>query len=569
MHGKMATASLPTSEVIRASAAPGPGRWSIASAGTVVGIGTVALAYVAASRLGLALDAVGGFAALVWPGSGIALAALLIGGYRLWPAITIGAFITNIAAGAPILVALAIAGGNTAEAVLGVYLLRKVPGFNASLTRVRDMVALIILSAGLSTTVSATIGVTSLATAGIVPTSLFGYTWRAWWLGDAIGILLVGTLILGWSAWTPRRPRALRAAESIALGVTVVAAALIVFGIDEPAGGITRGREYMLFPPLIWAALRFGLRGAVSATVGITAIAIFQTSIGRGPFVRPELHESLLALQTFMGILGGTITLLGASISERRRAARELHSAREKAEAANRAKANFLGVVSHELRTPLNAITGYVDMLSMGLDGPLTEKQHRIIGRIVHSQRHLLSLIEDVLSFAQSEAGRLSFALQPVAVDAALSSVEAVVAPEVARKNLKLQISDSEPGLMTMADPDKLRQILLNLVTNAIKFTPEGVIDITTVPTDDKVRITIKDSGIGIAKENLQRVFDPFYQVDQGGTRRFPGVGLGLSIVRDSVLAMGGDITIDSIPGDGTQVHVTLPRAHTEIPASA
>ena len=540
---------------------PSPAMSIIASASTVVGVAAVTLVYVAASRLGLALDAVSGFAALVWPGSGIALAALLLGGYRLWPAVAIGAFATNIWAGAPIAAALGIAAGNTAEALLGAYLLSRVPGFRPSLERVRDVVALMILGAGISTLVSATIGVTSLALAGRVSAGAVVETWIAWWLGDAIGDLLIAPLILAWAAGKPERPRMMRVVESAALGAALVAAAVIVFGVPDAGSGVARGREYMLFPPLIWAALRFGLRGAVISTVIVAAIAIAETSFGRGPFVRPELHDSLLALQTFMGILGATIVLLGASISERRRSARELHEARETAEAANRAKANFLGVVSHELRTPLNAITGYVDLLSLELDGPLTEKQRGVLERITHSQRHLLSLIEDVLSFAQAEAGRLSFALQPVQVATSLSSIEPIVAPEMKRRDLAFRVTDCDPAVHVQADPDKLRQVLLNLVTNAMKFTAAGgEVVVAAVPGDESVRITVSDTGIGIAKENVNRVFDPFFQVEQGGTRRYPGVGLGLSIVRDCVLAMGGEIDIDSTVGKGTTVNVILPR---------
>lgn len=550
---------------VRASAEAPPSGWG--SRAHFVRLGIVAAAYIAVSRAGLELDAVSGFAALVWPGSGIALAAILIWGYRLWPAIAVGALVTNLWAGAPLFAAIGIAAGNTGEAVVGAYLPRRIAGFNPSLGRVKDVVALIVLAAGVSTLVSASFGVASLSLSGIIPREALVEAFRAWWVGDAIGDLLVGTSILAWVARPPYLPRPARMAEAIALGLAVVIAAATVFGIQGAEAESTRGREYMLFPPLIWAALRFGLRGAVTGAVVLTAIAIVATSLGQGPFVRPLLHESLLALQTFMGISGGTIVLLGASISERRQAARDLRIARETAEAANRAKANFLGVVSHELRTPLNAITGYVDLLSLEITGPVTEKQRGILDRIVQSQRHLLSLIEDVLSFAQTEAGRLSLALQPVAVNEVIASIEPLVAPEMKRRNLALLVEPCHDDPFVRADPDKLRQVLLNLVTNAMKFTPAGgSISTGAEVVGDTVRIFVTDTGIGIASENVRRVFDPFFQVDQGGTRKYPGVGLGLSIVRDSVFAMGGDVAIESEPGKGTTVVVTLRRENPPAP---
>jgi len=184
-----------------------------------------------------------------------------------------------------------------------------------------------------------------------------------------------------------------------------------------------------------------------------------------------------------------------------------------------------------------------------------------VLERISSSQRHLLALIEDVLGFAQVEAGRLSISLQSVDVATALSSVEPLVATEINRRQLTLDIARVEPELCVQADPHRLRQVLLNLVTNAMKFTPAGGrISLAAAAVSDKVRITVTDTGIGIAAEHLPRVFEPFYQVDQGGTRRYPGLGLGLSIVRDAVLAMNGEVSIDSENGKGTTVTVTLPR---------
>jgi len=521
----------------------------------------VALAYIIVARIGLSLDTVGGFATLVWPASGIALASLLLGGFRLWPAVAIGAFTANYLTGAPPLAALGIAIGNTAEAIAGAYLLTKVPGFRYQLDRVRDVLAMIVLAAGLSTLVSATVGVTTLLAFDLIPPAGYGETWKAWWLGDAIGDLLAAPLILVWADYKPRM-RIQRWAESAVLAAVIVVTGTLVFGTTPIAGEVTRGREYMVFPLLIWAALRFGIRGSVTSTTLATVIAVVYTAMGRGPFAQGDLHGNLLSLQTFAGISGATFLVLGASIAERRKAAKDLNAAREIAEGANRAKSGFLAVVSHELRTPLNAIMGYVELLLLEIDGPLNPGQRGILERIRQSQRHLLSLIEDVLGFAQVEAGRLSFTLQPVRVRDAIAAIEPIIDQETKKKGLTVRIAEIPSDLGVQADPDKLRQVLLNLVTNAIKFTPTGgTVSVFAERADDRARIDVTDTGIGISAPNLQHVFEPFFQVDQGGTRKYPGVGLGLSIVRDVVLAMNGDVEIESEPGKGTKVSVLIPTA--------
>ena len=527
----------------------------------VLQIAIVALAYIVAARIGLSLDAVGGFATVVWPASGIALASLLLGGFRLWPAIAIGAFTANYLSGATPFAAVGIAIGNTMEALVGAYLLRKVPMFRPQLDRVRDVLALMFLAAGVSTLISATIGVTTLLAFDLIPPAGYGETWLAWWLGDAIGDILVAPLILVWIGWKPR-VRIPRISESLGIASVIAITSFLVFGAPPGHEGVARAREYMLFPPLVWAALRFGPRGAVTSTTFTTMIAIVYTAMGQGPFARGDLHDNLLSLQLFAGIAGATFLVLGASMAERRRAARDLQIARELAESANKAKSGFLAVVSHELRTPLNAITGYVELLLLEIEGPLEESQRGILERIRQSQRHLLSLIEDVLGFAQVEAGRLSFILQEVNVKTSVEAVEHIIAPETTKKALTLRVGEIDSSLFVHADPDRLRQILLNLVTNSVKFTePGGVIQIDTGRAGNNVTIKVSDTGIGISEENLAHVFDPFFQVDQRGTRRHPGVGLGLSIVRDIVLAMSGDVAIESTPGKGTTVSISLPVA--------
>jgi len=525
-------------------------------------VAAVAVVYVLAARAGLTLDAVSGFASLVWAPTGIALAAVLLAGRRIWPGLFIGALVANAITGAPFLAASGIAAGNTLEAVVGAYALTRVPGFQVRLDSLRDVFALIVLSALLSTMISATIGVTSLYFAGLTPQANVAETWRTWWIGDAIGALLVAPLILVWAA-PPRTPLLThRLGEAAILVLGLLVASLVVLTLSVSWGGGPLSHAYVFFPLLMWAAIRFGQRGAVTATVLVSAVAIAGTVLGRGPFIEPTLHASLLALQTFMGITGATFLVLGATISERERSREQLRTARDVARGANRAKAEFLAVMSHELRTPLNAIAGYAELLSLGVSGALNQKQSDAVVRIRTNQQHLLALIDDVLSFAKIEAGNTPIKPEPVPVCEALDLMEALLRPDLARQELTYVWNGCDASLVARADPIKLRQILLNVLGNAIKFTPPGGrIELSARQSGDRISICVSDTGIGIPAEKIDRVFDPFFQGQTGTTREYPGVGLGLSISRDFARAMGGDIHIESAPNEGCRVTIDLASA--------
>jgi signal transduction histidine kinase len=219
-------------------------------------------------------------------------------------------------------------------------------------------------------------------------------------------------------------------------------------------------------------------------------------------------------------------------------------------------------VMSHELRTPLNAIAGYAELLSLGLSGPLNQKQSDAVVRIRTNQQHLLALIDDVLSFARIEAGNTPIKPEPVSVGEALDSLEALLRPALVRQELTYIWKGCDPSLVARADPVKLRQILLNALGNAIKFTPpHGRVELAASRSGETISIRVSDTGIGIPAEKIERVFDPFFQGQSGTTREYPGVGLGLSISRDFARAMGGNIKIESAPNEGCTVTIELPAA--------
>jgi signal transduction histidine kinase len=525
-------------------------------------IAGIAVLYVLAARAGLHLDAISGFATLVWPPTGIALAALVLGGYRLWPGVFVGAVVANILTGAPIPVALGIGLGNTLEALFGAYALTQIPGFRQGLDRVPDALGLIFFSAVLSPVIAATIGVASLYFGGIVGRDALAATWRAWWLGDSIGAMLVAPPILVWGAKPAGVPRARRLVEASALTLAVLVAALLIFVVPATRNGVAFNQAYVFYPLLMWAAVRFAHHGSVSLTFLVSVIAIWGTAMGHGPFAAPTLHGSLFALQTFMGVTAATFLVLGASTAERDQAVEDISAAHEVAADANRAKAEFLAVMSHELRTPLNAIAGYSELLSLGIDGPLSAKQSDAVARIRSNQQHLLGLIDEVLSFAKVEAGHTELRSEAVMVAKAFDGIEPIVQPQLTQKEMRLVRGSMEDGLAVQADPSKLRQILLNVVVNAIKFTPSGgEIRLGAERSANEAVLTVADTGIGVPADKVARIFDPFFQVDSKTTREYSGVGLGLTIARDLARAMNGDIGFESELGKGSIVSVTLPIA--------
>jgi signal transduction histidine kinase/integral membrane sensor domain MASE1 len=682
-----------------------------AFAGEVVALAAL---YAVAARAGLQLDAVSGFATLVWAPSGIALAALLIRGYRVWPAILLGAFVANILAGAPIPVAMGIAAGNTLEALAAAYVLQQIPGFRRSLDRLIDAFAFIIVAAALTTAISATIGVISLYVGGVVPSAGIGETWRAWWLGDAIGDLLVAPILLVWSVGKPNVSRE-GWLEAATLGVCLIAASLVVF--NPPAGNTSSvfGEAYLFFPLFIWASVRFGQRGSVTTAFIVSAIAIWATVAGRGPFVQTELYRSLFALQTFMAVTAATFLVLGASVSERgaaaerlqsaiageqlmlaerdaahqrliavleqtplaigivdaatggflfindeverilgirptsskafdpegggytgfhtngdplaphewptaralrngevvrdevirvvlrnrppvevmcnaapvhdadgkvvacilvfrdvtvqRKAEDELRRAHEAAAAANRAKSEFLAVMSHELRTPLNAIGGHIQLIEMGVHGPVNDAQREALTRVQRSQRHLLSLINDLLNLSRIETGRVDFEMSDVPLETLVAEAVATIEPLVASHKLECDIVDSpyapDSSLVVRADREKTQQILLNLLSNAIKFTPDGGrITVEARRSDDRpdmAAVRVSDSGVGIPSTKIESIFEPFVQLGSRPVNPSVGLGLGLSISRDLARGMGGDLMAVSDVGNGATFTLFLP----------
>ena len=289
----------------------------------LVGLGAaIAAAYFAAATLGFRLAVVAEQITTVWAPTGIAIATLLLWGQRLWPAVWIGAFIANAGSDAPLWTAVVLATGNTLEAVVATWALRRLPRFDEALRRVNDVTALIVVGALLCTAISATVGVTTLCAAGVQPWDRFAALWFDWWLGDALGTLIVAPAILTTvrHSWLPRDWMHTASFAGLAVMITH-----LVFG--GLLGVNSHPLEYAVFPVVIAAAVRGGPPATALAVLAASAVSIWHTVRGAGPFAGQELHQSLVLLQVFMGVLAGTALLVAAAVAERRTSERREHAA--------------------------------------------------------------------------------------------------------------------------------------------------------------------------------------------------------------------------------------------------
>jgi PAS domain S-box-containing protein len=230
---------------------------------------------------------------------------------------------------------------------------------------------------------------------------------------------------------------------------------------------------------------------------------------------------------------------------------------------ASRAKADFLAVISHELRTPLNAIMGYSDLLDAGISGALTPAQQHQVARVRASATHLLHLIEEILSFARIEAGEADVRSEVAEATELARMAAAVMEPLTLSKGLELRIDAAAEPIAFETDVDKVKQVLVNLLSNAVKFTDRGAVTVKVRSSEAEVSFAVIDTGIGIAEDKMQRIFDPFWQAERPNTRRAGGTGLGLSVTRRYVRLLSGQLAVDSRPGQGTCVTVRLPRRLT------
>src|SRR6059036_1575611 len=325
-------------------------------------IGILAVIYFIAGKLGLMLASLHASASPVWPPAGIALAALLLLGYRAWPAIFIGAFLVNVTTAGNVATSFAIATGNTLEALAGTWLVNRFAGGRNVFDRPQGVFKFA-LAAAISTIVSPIFGVTSLGVAGFADWANYGAISLTWWLGDATGDLVFTPLVLLWSVASKRRWNKKEAAEVGALLLLLVVLSAVVFGGWPAVSAQNYPIVLICGPIVIWTAFRFTQRETATGIFILSAIAVWGTLHGFGPFVRETENQSLLALQWWTAVLSITAMALSAGMAERRRVEEELQQQKVAVETANRTQDHFLAMLSHKLRTPLTPVISALESI--------------------------------------------------------------------------------------------------------------------------------------------------------------------------------------------------------------
>ncbi len=508
-------------------------------------IGIVTIVYFIAGKLGLSLAFLYASASPVWPPAGIALAVLLLLGYRIWPAIFVGAFLVNATTAGNLASSLAIAAGNTLEAVCGAWLVNRFAGGTSVFDRPQGVFKFAV-AAAVSTIISPFFGVTSLALGGFADWANYGAIWLTWWLGDTTGDLLIAPLIILWSVASKRRWNNSQAVE---VGVLL----LLLFVLSEAVFGgwlAISARNYPIAficgPIVIWTAFRFTQRETATGIFILSAIAIWGTLHGFGPFVRETENQSLLALQSWAAVLTITAMALSAGMAERQRAEEALQQQKAVIETANRTKDQFLAMLSHELRTPLTPVISALEGLET--EPGQTEDAKAALAMIHRNVELETQLIDDLLDVTRIAKDKLQLRFVPVDAHLAISNVVEICRAEADSKKLHVHLNLRADTHNVAADAAKFQQIIWNLLKNAIKFTPEeGEIAISSLnPSPEVLTISMRDTGIGMDPEVMQRIFDPFEQGNRSLERRFGGLGLGLAISKSLAQAHGGTLTAKS-----------------------
>lgn len=508
-------------------------------------IGTLALAYGITAVLGLQLAIASGNATAVWLPSGIALAAVLLGGPRMWPGITIGALVATASTGAPLVTMAGIAIGNTLAALCGWWLLTRAIAFRITLDRVRDVLALLVLGATTSTLVSATVGLASLVVGGLEATRL---VWWTWWLGDSIGVLVAAPVILTW-ARSPRvasRPDR-SASEGLALGLCVLAASLSVFAMPTP-------HYYLLFPPAIWAAMRFGARGASTVALGIFTVAAWRTALGDGPFVGDPLVPALLGSDTLVGVLSITGLLLAAATTERQRAEAQLrrtlddlrqnedalrqltqHQATIREQEHARLGLDLHDNICQELVGTSILVASIRTRLGV-LSPDVNDTFERVLRYVNELVEHLRLLAHELQPLQLRDLG-LKESLQSLATGLASDDCQVTVTFETTIPRLN---ETCEIGVYRIAQ---------EALANATRYANAQSITLRLRVDDAGLQLEIRDDGRGITSADHP-------------------ASLGLTSMRERAIPLAGRLDVRSRPGAGTTVCLELPRSAIA-PASA
>lgn len=513
--------------------------------------------YFVSGKLGLMLAFVNVSASAVWPPTGIALAAMLILGYRVWPGIFAGAFLVNLFTAGTVATSLGIATGNTLEGLLGAYLVNRFASGRRAFERAIDAFRFAFLAGVVSTAVSATLGVTSLALGGFAPWEGFGPVWTTWWLGDMGGGLVVAPVLILWSQAGRLRWSMRSVLEAGVLLLVLLVLGQTVFGprlstTDYPL-------MFVCMPVLVWVAFRFDQRTTATATLALAAIAVWGTIVNTGPLATWQRNESLQMLQVFLAVTSAATLVLAATVAERARVEAQVRAISEDLRAAMAELEAFSHALSHDLRSPIGAVVNYAALLEQGARGTLDDEGARVLKAMRSSAESASRLLDQLMQYAWVERQDQP----PAEVD--MTSVARVAYAEVATGSERMGNVRFELGELPPAHGNDalLGRVFSNLLSNAVKYTRDRehrriMVSGEAGASENTYRVT--DNGIGFDPALRERLFQPFRRAaNHGGV---PGTGLGLAIVARIVRKHGGRIWAESDGIEGARFTFTLPNGH-------
>ncbi len=534
-------------------AAGGPLFWSAANV-------TVALLYFASGAVVSGFFAAYGlFPAPIWLPAAVAVVAAMIGELRLFPGIFLGSFLTNALLFAPPLyVSVVISLTNALGPVTGAALLRCWRPEGGLFTSFIGVVRFLCCTTLLSPMISATGGALALSLGQPRGLGELYSIWTAWWLCDGGGTLFLAPALLLWLGLEdveiadPARGKAPVIDGSAAVwGAIALFSAALFLAPPINAGPLRQVLPFILVVPLSWVALRMSLRSAYTLISLVGIIAAAGTAAGLGPFQGSEAANPMQMVGTLVLVLAMDVLTTVALVNER-----------QQAEQANRVKSMFLATTSHELRNPLNAIIGFSSMIDSEAVGPIGNAKYVDYGRSIRGAgEHLLGLINGLLDLSKIEAGQFALSEEVVDIPGVIDEASDLVRTQMDLKKLALSVDIGPEIDAIRADRRALRQILVNLLGNAVKFTPEnGTIGISVHRTGDGGLVwRIRDSGVGIPPQELERVFAPFERGRHARASTIEGSGLGLAITRGLVALHGGSIRLESEVGRGTTAMLSFP----------
>jgi len=543
-------------------------RRGISYAGGLVAIGVI---YFALAKGGLALASIHPSATPIWPPTGVALAAVLLWGYRTWPAIFTAAVIANATTAGSVATAIAIATGNSLEAVVGAYLINRWSSGCSTFSRPNSVAKFALICFVIATPISASIGLTSLATAGYIERANFANAWVTWWLGDVTGALVIAPVIVLWASSHYHAFNRHEFLETVGVLVTAAAVGLIAF---SPLIEQTPSRDplgFLAILPMLWAALRRGPRDTATVALVLAGITIWGTLTGGGPFMTADLNVSFLLVLMFLISITVPSLLLSADVEVRKKAEDSLRRAQielerkvaertQELELANAAKSRFLAMASHDLRQPLHALGLFVAQLRTPLK---SGERTKTIEQVDATRKEMDEMVNSLLDISRLDAGILTPKITEFPIARLLQKIETTFHQATREKGLRLRIRRSDAWVRS--DVMLLERILLNLVSNAVRFTLRGGIIVGCRRRGEMLRIEVWDSGSGIPEDQKQNIFGEFFQLPAPERSRYGGLGLGLAIVDRLRLLLNHQIDLASTVGRGSRFAILVPMADERV----